>query len=318
VCQLQLLSFEFGPTRICLLGIFFLKRRAFLAVTRRATRGLFDFVLLYELAPERELVRRRLPFHVEYLRPRSHEALRLAVALQTPFHVQGMFPPHQRHLIDSAVTRHAADAFFHVNAVIEIDETGKVVHARPFQRLAGAITFAHRLQYRAFGPDLRVAVHADFRRRNAGKRRLLDRGMTVAAIDAVVAHVVLVAKLQRLRPGDLSFRDVRRAIDRGQRGHDPGKNNDAAEDADPGERIRAGVKYLSHLFMNGLRVIFRRGSAGITVNLPIAATGSASIGPTASSAADTPRWNVRSPFCWLRQLRLGGAVIADLRRSSLT
>jgi len=43
-----------------------------------------------------------------------------------------------------------------------------------------------------------MAFHAGLRRRNPGKPRKFPRGMTVAAVDAVVADVMFVAELHGL------------------------------------------------------------------------------------------------------------------------
>ena len=72
------------------------------------------------------------------------------------------------------MTSGATHALVNMNAVIEIDEARQVVDPRPLQRLPGAETFAHRLQNRTLGPDLRVAIHADLGGWNPGERRLFD------------------------------------------------------------------------------------------------------------------------------------------------
>ena len=59
------------------------------------------------------------------------------------------------------MTRRTTDAFLKVNAVIEVGGIRQVVNANPFERLAGAETRTYRLEIRAIGPDLFVAIHAD-------------------------------------------------------------------------------------------------------------------------------------------------------------
>ncbi len=93
----------------------------------------------------------------------------------------------------------AADALGHVNTVVEVDEVGKLVDARPLQRFSGAVTGANRLEKLGIGPDLRMTVHASFSRRNAGEAGGFDGGMTVAAIDAESGDVVLMAERNWLR-----------------------------------------------------------------------------------------------------------------------
>jgi len=67
------------------------------------------------------------------------------------------------------VTATAANSFVHVNAVIEVNEVRKIVHADPLQVLSGAEALADRFQHGRIGPDLRVTVHASASGRNAGK-----------------------------------------------------------------------------------------------------------------------------------------------------
>src|SRR5262249_12960223 len=58
-----------------------------LPMTNRTARETFDFVLLDEFLPERNLIRRRLPVHAEDLLPRPYKALRIAMAFYTPLHI---------------------------------------------------------------------------------------------------------------------------------------------------------------------------------------------------------------------------------------
>src|SRR5690606_35251715 len=87
------------------------------------------------------------------------------------------------------------DALFDVNLMAEIHEVGQVVDPRPRQVDVVAEAGPDRLEDRCIRPDLAVTVHARLGRRNAGKRRLLDRGMAIAAVDADAAHVVGMAEL---------------------------------------------------------------------------------------------------------------------------
>src|SRR5690242_13583362 len=96
------------------------------------------------------------------------------------------------------MTGRAADAFVDMNAVVEIDIVGQVVDPRPFNRFARACALSDRLQVRAVRPNLRVAIHAGLRRWDSSRRGSLNRCMTVAAVNAVVSSVVLVAELHWL------------------------------------------------------------------------------------------------------------------------
>src|SRR5262245_31581214 len=88
----------------------------------------------------------------------------------------------------------AADALLHVDAVIEVDELRQVVNALPRDRRVGAVAGADRFQRRAAEPDFLMAIHAGLRWGDAGKRRRLDGGVAIAAINAKVADVVLVTE----------------------------------------------------------------------------------------------------------------------------
>jgi hypothetical protein len=46
--------------------------------------------------------------------------------------------------------------------MVEIRIVGEIVHPDPFDRLPGAKAGANRFQIGTIGPDLLVAVHADF------------------------------------------------------------------------------------------------------------------------------------------------------------
>ena len=70
--------------------------------------------------------------------------------------------------------------------------------------------------------------------------------MAVPAVDAIVAHVVLMAERNRLRASDPDAGDVGGPVDRCQGGHDSEKKRDASKDAHSGDRVRAWVKDLSH------------------------------------------------------------------------
>jgi hypothetical protein len=202
------------------------------AATRQHPSGL-NFIIGGELLPFFQLIEILWrPFHVKDLVARSDEALRLAMTLDAPFHVERRDLIRERHQINSSVTRRAADSFVHVNAVIEINEVGQIVNPRPLDRLASAPAFTNRLEVRAIGPDLRVTVHASFRRRNARVSELLDRRVTVAAIDSVIADVMFVAELNGLLSRKISLSVIRGSIELEKKPDDYGNEENRAEDAD--------------------------------------------------------------------------------------
>ena len=113
-------------------------------------------------------------------------------------------------------------------------------------RSAGPEAVAHRLEERAVREDLRMAVHARLGRRDARKRRILDRGVAVPAVDAVAGDVPFVAELDRLLARDARAGDPRRAIDLLEQAEQAGDEEDRAEDADPSNRVGAAVEDLRH------------------------------------------------------------------------
>ena len=149
------------------------------------------------------------------------------MAVKAPFHLQRRLLDHQRHAIDAAVARFTADALPDVDAVIEVNEVRQIVHAHPVERLVVAEAGAHRLEIRAGVPDLRVTVDARLGRRDAGRRRDLNRGMAIATLDADAAGVVLVAELDRLFDELISVGDEIGPL---QREDDPAEAEDQEND----------------------------------------------------------------------------------------
>lgn len=152
------------------------------------------------------------------------------MTLQTPFHLQRLSLRHDRHLIDAAMASRTADTLGDVNRVIEVRKVRQVMHANPLERLAGLETRADRFEIRTVRPDLFMTIHADLRRRYSGGGRCLDGGVTVTAIDAVVAHVVLVAELNWLLPLDVLPGVPTRASNLGSYPKRGEQNKDRAKD----------------------------------------------------------------------------------------
>ena len=82
------------------------------------------------------------------------------MAFKTPFHLQRIDVPHQRHEVNPTMTGRASHSLVDVYAVIEIDKIRKVMDLGPFYRLAGPPALANDLQILAVREKLRVAVHA--------------------------------------------------------------------------------------------------------------------------------------------------------------
>jgi hypothetical protein len=203
-------------------------------------------VLRGEFCALGSLIARRLPGHVENLIARPNESLRVAMAIEAPFHVKGVHPPGDRHLIDAPVARGTAYSFCHVDAVIEIDIIGQIVNAVPLKRCVRGDAVADRREQRNIGKDLRVTMHAGLARRHAGKARFFDRSVAVATIDAVLRDVVFVTKRHRLRERNIDIRCVRRPEDLVGGPAGAANQNQSAKNEDAGIDIRVARKDLGH------------------------------------------------------------------------
>lgn len=177
---------------------------------------------------------------------RADELLRISVAVEAPLHVERVFSPHQRHLVDRSVACRAGHAFVNVNAVIEIDEVRQIMHARPLNRLAGLRTLAHGGQNCAVCKELRVTIHADASSRNAGERRLLDARVAIAAIQADISHMMLVAERNWLFAHHAYFSGIGRTNQDQQQAKAGRSQKERAENTDPGHGVHRGMKELRH------------------------------------------------------------------------
>ena len=97
--------------------------------------------------------------------------LRIPVTIETPTHQQRFVLVREWHLVDAAMAFNATDAFVHVNTVVKVGKLGQVVDSLPCDRRARSIAGSHKFQGRRANPDLLVAIHADFRRRNSREGR---------------------------------------------------------------------------------------------------------------------------------------------------
>ena len=141
---------------------------------------------------------RILPIHVRDLTLWTNVKLWLAMAGNTPLHLQSVFLINGRHLIDPAVTTRTANALVHVYAVVEVNKFGQVVNSLPLDGFVLSKARSYRLQIWAVIPQLAVTVHTSLCGWHASSCRRLNSGMAITAIDAVVTDVVLVAELDRL------------------------------------------------------------------------------------------------------------------------
>jgi hypothetical protein len=230
-------------------------------MTHRAIRF---FIHVVRIHPIDVGVRWRFPrmcSRREHQLARADEPAGVAMALQAPFHVERRFAIHKRHPVDIAMARYAAHALAHMDAVIEAGEVGEVVHAVPYERLAAAKARPHRSENRAFRPQVAVAVHAGLRGRDPGKRRLLDARVAVAAIDATIRYMMLVAEWNRLLLDNARARGVRRAGNRRQQPDDERHDKHRAEDRGAGYRVHARMKNLRHRNFREAREVANRACA---------------------------------------------------------
>jgi len=170
------------------------------------------------------------------------------MALQAPAHQQSVGLENQRHLVDLPVACRASHALIDVNAVIKVDEIGQAVNFHPFNGFIGAIAFANGLEVSRGVEQHRMAVHAGLRRRDTGNGGSFHTGMTVAAVDAVIAHVMFVAELHRLLAGNVLPRHIRRTRhgEHGNSRHAGQKKR--RKHTESRDEIRAAMKNLGHVF----------------------------------------------------------------------
>jgi hypothetical protein len=174
----------------------------------RELRGV-NVVTRLKFTSERDLVGRRPPVHGENFFLGPQKTLRLAMTFETPFHVERVFLLREGHLINWTVARGAANAFVHVNAVIEENKIREIIDTIPTQAFVVDQTPAHEREQWRIRPDLRMTTHASLRGGNTSESGSLDGRMTKPAIQSQSADVVLVAEWDRLRPRDVYARGVR-------------------------------------------------------------------------------------------------------------
>jgi len=215
-------------------------------VTGGATGQALDFIFFHQPAAQLFLLDRRFVTHRKYFLPRTHILLRMAVTIEAPLHLQRGFLPGKRHLVDAAMAGFAAHALIDVNAVIEIGEVRQIVHAGPGDGTVCAKAVPHRLQRGARAPDLRVAIHARFGRRNIGEARCLDGCVAVAAVEPHVADVMGVTEGNGLLPRDSGLRGPGRTAPRAEKPQQESQDEHRSEDARLREGVRAAMKNLGH------------------------------------------------------------------------
>src|SRR5208337_802063 len=136
--------------------------------------------------------------------------LRIAVAIQAPAHRERRSLKDKGHLVDRAMAGRAANPLVDVDAVIEINVVGQAMHFNPLNGLVRAVAFPNGFQITDVVEENGMAIHARLGGRNARISRTLHAGMTVAAVNAFISHMVLVAELYGLIPGHAFVGDIGR------------------------------------------------------------------------------------------------------------
>jgi hypothetical protein len=216
-------------------------------------------ILLFQIISQRHLAEvilavplhrvvfgRLLVRHIENFFLGPQELLRLAMAIKAPFHLQRVLFIHKRHLVYGAMTAVTTDTLGNMNAVIEINKIGEIVHSVPLNRLACAEAGPKRLQHICAGPHLRVAVHAGLGWWNSGKTRFLYRCMTITAIKTQAGNMVLMTERDGLVRSNVLIGHIGRALQLKQRGARRGQQKDHSQNAGSGQSVCTAVKKLCH------------------------------------------------------------------------
>jgi len=137
-----------------------------------------------------------------------------------------------------------------------------------------------------------MAVHASLGWWDSSKRKLLNGGMAVAAIDTIIAHMVLVTELDGLLAREESLGVIRRSIEFKQHPDKDGGEKDRAKDRRLGNEVGASIEDLPHRFLRAIEK-WKQGAANAS-KLSFVATallspfGSSGEGPEAR--AHTRMW----------------------------
>ena len=227
------------------------KRRGGLAVAARAALGRIDLPVVHELRAVGGLLggRRGLEAEVVDLVDRAQDLLRIAVAIETEGHVEGLLLADDDLLVDATVALDAADAAVHVHGVVEVDVVGHLVHLDPADRFTGLDALLDERQRGAVALHLAVAVPAGVRRGDVRVARLVHVVVAIAAIeteDRIRTGVEGVVEGDGLirRVSDVQILVGGVLVDRG--GHDHAGDQEADEDLErggvdrPGEEVTAG------------------------------------------------------------------------------
>jgi hypothetical protein len=185
--------------------------------------------------------------HFKDLILRADILFRVPVTIQAPLHVKRVCLPGQRHLIHPPMAGFAAYSLGNMDAVVEINVVWQIIDSVPLDRLTSAKTFSDGFEYGALIPDLTMTGHTGLRRRNIGEGGFLYGHMTVAAVDAIVAHVMFVAERDRLLDGIIDPDGKRRTKQQSQGNPTTQHEQHSSNDADFGDGVHTAMKDLRHV-----------------------------------------------------------------------
>jgi len=145
---------------------------------------------------------------VEYTLSTRHRQFGVSMTFQAPLHVQGIFSPHQGHLVHLPVTFDAANSFVDVDAVIEINVIRQIVNSGPLKWLIGSHAVPHWGEHGTLSEQLRMTIHAYFGWRDSREGRVFYARVAVATIEADIPDMMLVTEWHGLVTNHSDFRDV--------------------------------------------------------------------------------------------------------------
>lgn len=123
---------------------------------------------------------------------------RVAMAIETPGHVERLGLVNFVHFIDLAMALDATDAAVHMDGMIEIDVVWQFVNLDPGDRLAGLVAVANQSQLGVVFEHLIVAIHAQRAGRDVGIPGFLDGVVAITAVNAQLVRVNCMGKRHRL------------------------------------------------------------------------------------------------------------------------
>ena len=96
------------------------------------------------------------------------------------------------------MTGDTANAFVEVNTVIEVGKIREIIHSGPGDGLPRPETVPHGGEEGTFSPDIGVTLHTGFGGRHTSKDADFHGGVTIAAVNTKLTHMMLMAELHWL------------------------------------------------------------------------------------------------------------------------